>query len=117
MIQTLKTSVDDVGVVVKVGNYSPSGHNASSIVSGDGIAPTVMENHGTVTAVVEEKPKLINNLRIRKLIPLECWRLMGVQDSDFNKVSQNQSASSLYHLAGDSIVTNVISSIFSQLIK
>lgn len=33
-----------------IGNYSPSGHNASRIVDSDGIAPTVKENHGTVTA-------------------------------------------------------------------
>lgn len=39
--------------IIKVGNYSPSGHNASSIVSTQGIAPTVMENHGTVTAIRE----------------------------------------------------------------
>lgn len=45
--------VIDKGVVV-VGNYSPSGHNAARIVDSVGIAPTVMENHGTVTAVVEE---------------------------------------------------------------
>lgn len=37
--------------IVKEGNYSPSNHNASSIVNGEGIAPTVMENHGTVTAI------------------------------------------------------------------
>ena len=37
-------------VMVK-GNYSPSNHNASRIVDEKGIAPTVMENHGTVTAV------------------------------------------------------------------
>lgn len=35
-----------------IGNYSPSGHNAARIVDSDGIAPTVMENHGTVTATV-----------------------------------------------------------------
>ena len=46
------------GVVVSepkieiLGNYSPSGHDASRIVSVEGIAPTVKENHGTVTAVV-----------------------------------------------------------------
>lgn len=39
----------------KIGNYSPSGHNASSIVDTECIAPTVMENHGTVTAIVEPK--------------------------------------------------------------
>ena len=38
--------------IIKVGNYHKSGHNASSIVDPDGIAPTVMENHGTVTAVI-----------------------------------------------------------------
>lgn len=36
-----------------VGNYSPSGHDASRIVDTEGIAPTVKENHGTVTAITE----------------------------------------------------------------
>lgn len=53
---TIKTTIDSACLtyttVLKVGNYSPSGHNASSVVSPDGIAPTVMENHGTVTAVI-----------------------------------------------------------------
>jgi site-specific DNA-cytosine methylase len=35
-----------------VGNYSPSNHNASSVVDSNGLAPTVMENHGTITAIV-----------------------------------------------------------------
>jgi DNA (cytosine-5)-methyltransferase 1 len=35
-----------------VGNYSPSGHDASRIVDADGLAPTVKENHGTVTGVI-----------------------------------------------------------------
>ena len=38
--------------IIKVGNYHKSGHNTSSIVDPDGIAPTVMENHGTITAVI-----------------------------------------------------------------
>lgn len=53
MIQTIKCNCNDVGVVV-LGNYSPSGHNASRIVDNNGIAPTVMENHGTVTATVDK---------------------------------------------------------------
>ena len=36
-----------------VGNYSPSGHEASRIVDGNGLAPMVKENHGTVTAVAD----------------------------------------------------------------
>lgn len=56
--QTLTTSCNQ-GVVVNddpkievVGNYHKSNHNASRIVSADGLAPTVKENHGTVTGVV-----------------------------------------------------------------
>ena len=55
------------------------------------------------------------NLRIRKLTPKECFRLMGVKDEDFERVSKNQSNSSLYHLAGDSIVVNVLQAIFNQM--
>lgn len=57
----------------------------------------------------------INNYRIRKLTPKECFRLMGVKDEDFDKVAKNQSNASLYHLAGDSIVVNVLMAIFKNL--
>ena len=36
-----------------VGNYTPSGHEASRVVDANDIAPTVKENHRTVTAIVE----------------------------------------------------------------
>ena len=57
-----------------------------------------------------------NNYRIRKLTPKECFRLMGVKDEDFEKIAKNQSNASLYHLAGDSIVVNVLMGIFGQMI-
>lgn len=57
----------------------------------------------------------IENFRIRKLTPKECFRLMGVADDDFDKVSKSQSNASLYHLAGDSIVVNVLMAIFKNL--
>lgn len=60
---------------------------------------------------------LKNNLRIRKLTPRECLRLMGVKDEDIDKMIQNQSDSSLYHLAGDSIVVNVLMAIFKEMIE
>lgn len=56
------------------------------------------------------------NLRIRKLTPKECFRLMGVKDEDFKKIIKNQSDSSLYHLAGDSIVVNVLMAIFKGML-
>lgn len=59
---------------------------------------------------------VVNNMRIRKLTPKEYFRLMGVKDEDFEKVRKNQSDSSLYHLAGDSIVVNVLMAIFKELL-
>ena len=57
------------------------------------------------------------SLRIRKLSPLECWRLMGVKDEDFEKCAKHQSDSSLWHLAGDSIVCQCLISIFGELLQ
>jgi DNA (cytosine-5)-methyltransferase 1 len=93
-----------------VGNYSPSGHDASRIVDGDGLAPTVKENHGTVTATVQ-------NLRIRKLTPKECYRLMGFDDSDFEKAEAVCSNTQLYKQAGNSIVVDVLEHLLGNLIK
>lgn len=59
----------------------------------------------------------MNNLKIRRLTPKECFRLMGVKDEDYEKVAKNQSDSSLYHLAGDSIVVNVLMAIFKELLE
>lgn len=39
--------------VIVAGYYAPSKHNASRILNPSGISPTVMENHGTVNAIVE----------------------------------------------------------------
>jgi DNA (cytosine-5)-methyltransferase 1 len=70
----------------------------------------------TLTTASNNEIAITNNLRIRKLTPRECFRLMGVKDQDFDKVKINQSDSSLYHLAGDSIVVNVLMAIFKQLL-
>lgn len=203
-----------------IGNYSPSGHDASRVVDVGEIAPTVKENHGTVTAVLEnnkldkyylsekgvkyvlnpkrgmctdvnadivqtvtakgqsnwtgsfispdiesleksstigsDEPTLIkkidgteinsndnlNNIRIRKLTPKECFRLMGFSDDDFEKAKyyseeeveklnlrslkkyknlppdekiERISNSQLYKQAGNSIVVDVLYYIFKEL--
>lgn len=62
--------------------------------------------------VIETEPKI----RIRKLTPLECWRLMGFSDEDFYKAqSIPTSNTQLYKQAGNSIVVNVLEEIFKQL--
>lgn len=57
----------------------------------------------------------MNNLRIRKLTPTECFRLMGVKDEDSEKLN-HLSNSVKYHLAGDSIVVNVLETIFKSIL-
>lgn len=142
------------GIIV-LGNYSPSGHDASRIVDENGVAPTVKENHGTVTAVAREvseieliddtnlgfnpTPKIyteyaptlragryglkvkecdeMNNLKIRKLTPKECYRLMGFDDEDFYKAEAVNSNSQLYKQAGNSIVVDVIEKIYEKLFE
>lgn len=63
-----------------------------------------------------ETEKDCKGYRIRKLTPRECFRLMGVKDEDFDKVAPHQSDSSLYHLAGDSIIVDVLMAIFKQVL-
>lgn len=58
----------------------------------------------------------MNNLRIRKLTPKECWRLMGFDDSDFEKASKVNSNTQLYKQAGNSIVVNVLEAILYNLL-
>ena len=58
----------------------------------------------------------LSKLRIRKLTPRECWRLMGFDDADFEKASQYNSNSQLYKQAGNSIVVDVLYYIFRQMI-
>lgn len=55
-------------------------------------------------------------VQIRLLTPKEYFRLMGVKDEDFDKLSPNQSKSKLYHLAGDSIVVPCLMAIFGQML-
>jgi DNA (cytosine-5)-methyltransferase 1 len=57
-----------------------------------------------------------NQLRIRKLTPRECYRLMGFGDEVFELAQPNQSNGSLYHQAGDSIVVNVLMGLFRSLL-
>ena len=59
LAQTLKTDCD-IGVVVKdekpniIGSYQPNSFCAGQIINPNGIAPTFLENHGSVMGVIEK---------------------------------------------------------------
>ena len=199
----IENNYDDTKINV-VGNYKPSGHSSGRILNANGIAPTVMENHGSITAIVEnnldknkkeqlcdyminndmvepydvinhgytehrfssiqqnkdivmsknmaptittrpdelgvavhnnsekiesqdakttQQPNTQNdmthsyNLRIRKLTPKECWRLMGFDDEDFDKAAKVCSNAQLYKQAGNSIVVNVLEAILNSMFR
>jgi len=52
------SAVLEVDKINVAGNYSPSNHSASRVVSPVGISPAVMENHSTVTAVAVDETVL-----------------------------------------------------------
>lgn len=116
MIQTLKTSCSDVGVVVSdkpicVGQVSTGNSQAGKVYSPDGVSQTLCAGiHGYAMGNIE------HNLRIRKLTPLECFRLMGFDDEDFNKIT-GISNTQLYKQAGNSIVVDVLVHLFESLFK
>lgn len=57
-----------------------------------------------------------DQIHIRKLTPKECWRLMGFDDSDFEKAEKVNSNAQLYKQAGNSIVANVLEGILKNLL-
>lgn len=62
-----------------------------------------------------DKPSVKQNLRIRKITPKECWRLMGFDDEDYEKAAKVNSNSQLYKQAGNSICVPVLMAIFKKL--
>lgn len=73
---------------------------------GKGIANTLTTscNQGT-----------LDNFRIRKLTPKECWRLQGFPDWAFDKAEQVNSNSQLYKQAGNSVTVKVIEAIANKI--
>ena len=75
----------------------------------NGITPT-LTTRPDILGYVENTP-----LRIRKLTPLETWRLMGFDDDSFHRAEKVNSNAQLYKQAGNSICVNVLENIFKNL--
>ncbi len=64
----------------------------------------------------EEMKKIITNLQVRKLTERECFRLMGLEEDDIDKLVESDiSKSQLYKMAGNSIVVDVLYHIFRTM--
>ena len=118
---TLTTRPDTLGVVV---------NDAPRLVGGVG---QMKSNNGTQyyqqdriydseeIALCQSANECFNpwyksGLRIRKLTPKECIRLMGFSDQDYMAMAQVNSDSQIYKQAGNSIVVNVLEAIFKEML-
>ena len=82
------------------------------IESDDGIMPTMTTRPDCLGYAT-----LPPDVRIRKLTPKECWRLMGFDDADLEKAqASGVSNAQLYKQAGNSIVVDVLVAIFEELL-
>lgn len=122
LAQTLKTDCD-VGVVVKdekfkrYENYITRKNKKGEFNIQCNRA--MLENDLSLTIPTGNTPKVAESehLRIRKLTPLECMRLMGFGNQDYKAMREiNMSDMAIYHMAGDSIVVCVLIAIFYPLL-
>lgn len=65
---------------------------------------------------VIEMASTVEDLRIRKLIPLECFRLQDFDDEDFEKASKVNSNAQLWKQAGNSICVACLYYIIKQML-
>ena len=137
---TLDTRCDCLGVVVKepselakevcnramekglmspydIIDYSYSNARLEEIMRGTIKTKNGTDNQiaNTLTCNSHQFGVCVPELRIRKLTPKECWRLMGFADEDVEKAGKVCSNSQLYKQAGNSIVVNVLMAIFKTL--
>ena len=137
---TLDTRCDCLGVVVKeptelqkevcnkameqglmkpydIIDYTYSNARLDEITKGTIKTKNSQDNQiaNTLTCNAENMGVCVPNLRIRKLTPKECWRLMGFADEDVDSASKVCSNAQLYKQAGNSIVVNVLMAIFKTL--
>lgn len=88
------------------------------VFSDEGLSPTLVTGSDSI-------PKILT-CRVRRLTPLECWRLTGFTDEDYWKVrmgfedkfykGKDRSDSQMYKLSGNSIVVEVIEAIIKELL-
>ena len=106
---------------IKEKGYVPEMFNPYNKTEIQEFAPTQTSccgsNTSSSTVLVKNEEKEEKNLRIRKLTPKECWRLMGFTDEEFEKAEKVNSNSQLYKQAGNSIVVNVLEKILANLLK
>ena len=107
-VETLVSNID-------VAKYGDTINAFNRTLDTSGISPTLTTRpDGFKTAILP----VTKEIRIRKLTPLECWRLQGFSDEQFDKAQQaGLSNSQLYKQAGNAVTVNVVKYIADHLLE
>lgn len=105
-VETIKENMEEIR-----DGYTINAFNKT--IDKSGLSPTLTTRpEGFKTAILP----ITEDLRIRKLTPLECWRLQGFTDYQFYKAKNSGvSNSQLYKQAGNAVTVNVVDAIVSEL--
>ena len=93
--------------------FPNSKYRRGRVIGGGRITNTL--DTGCNIGVVMKDSENIENLRVRKLTPRECFRLQGFPDEYFDRAAEVCSDSQLYKQAGNSVTVNVIYEIAKRL--
>lgn len=98
------------------GSY-PNSKYRRGRVQGDGqISPTLTTEGGLI--VIEKLREFMKRIRIRKLLPEECFKLMGLTVEDCQKCRDvGLSNTALYKAAGNGLICNCVTLIMEHLYK
>lgn len=101
-------------------SYPKSKLRRGRVQGGGQICPTLTTSPDCLWIVDSinetEDDMKIKNVRIRKLTERECFRLMGLEDEDIDKLVESDiSSSQLYKMSGNSIVVDVLYNIFRTM--
>ena len=108
----IEPRIIQVGNIVQTDSFGGNPQRGH-VYSAEGCSPALNTMQGGGL-----EPKITENLRIRKLIPRECWRLMGFTDVEFDCAQMSGiSNTQLYKQAGNSIVVDVLVGIFKELLS
>lgn len=101
------------GKLIHIGNLNGNPHANKRVYHSRGYSPTLNSMNGG-----NRQPKIYNGRYVRKLNPLECWRLMGLKDEYFYKAKNaGLSNSKLYERAGRGIAIPMLRSVFFDMLN
>lgn len=110
MCNTLTSVQKDNMVIERLGQISSDGSQCGTVIGENGISSNLVAGtHGYANN------HIATQLKIRKLTPRECGRLMDVTDEDISKMKAVNSDTQLYKEFGNSIVVAVMVALFRCL--